>query len=206
MHPCHEDMFMYVNKSKDFLSCIQKKTARENGIWCALFLQTYVTSSDKDFAAATIQAIGRCASSISEVTDTCLNGLVHLMSNRDGEHQSPVCSKRFSSVQNLNRKKIVHGVFEFRTHAYLLEWMECYLETREQIHVKCFGRIFVLMLCSVLFLFFFHGWDFLGYSRISGFKYLSESNRNGVKVCLCFFSSFFFLYFLVYFFSDSVKE
>lgn len=45
--------------------------------------QTYVTSSDKDFAAATIQAIGRCASSISEVTDTCLNGLVHLMSNRD---------------------------------------------------------------------------------------------------------------------------
>ena len=46
--------------------------------------QTYVTSSDKEFAAATIQAIGRCASSISEVTDTCLNGLVHLMSNRDG--------------------------------------------------------------------------------------------------------------------------
>ena len=47
--------------------------------------QTYVTSSDKDFAAATIQAIGRCASSISEVTDTCLNGLVRLMSNRDGK-------------------------------------------------------------------------------------------------------------------------
>lgn len=45
--------------------------------------QTYVTSADKDFAAATIQALGRCASSISEVTDTCLNGLVHLMSNRD---------------------------------------------------------------------------------------------------------------------------
>ncbi|KAK6188892.1 hypothetical protein SNE40_004974 [Patella caerulea] len=45
--------------------------------------QTYVTSPDKDFAAATIQAIGRCASNIAEVTDTCLNGLVHLMSNRD---------------------------------------------------------------------------------------------------------------------------
>lgn len=46
-------------------------------------LQTYVTSTDKEFAAATIQAIGRCASNISEITDTCLNGLVHLMSNRD---------------------------------------------------------------------------------------------------------------------------
>ena len=33
--------------------------------------------------AATIQAIGRCAASIEEVTDTCLNGLVHLLSNRD---------------------------------------------------------------------------------------------------------------------------
>ncbi|XP_029651134.1 AP-3 complex subunit beta-2 isoform X1 [Octopus sinensis] len=45
--------------------------------------QTYVTSADKAFAAATIQAIGRCASNIAEITDACLNGLVHLMSNRD---------------------------------------------------------------------------------------------------------------------------
>ncbi|TRY64918.1 hypothetical protein DNTS_024608 [Danionella cerebrum] len=37
--------------------------------------QTYVKSQDKAFAAATIQAIGRCATNISEVTDTCLNGL-----------------------------------------------------------------------------------------------------------------------------------
>ena len=47
--------------------------------------QTYVTSSDKDFVAATIQAIGRCASNISEVTDTCMNGLMGLMANRDGK-------------------------------------------------------------------------------------------------------------------------
>uniref|UniRef100_A0A673H0M6 AP-3 complex subunit beta n=1 Tax=Sinocyclocheilus rhinocerous TaxID=307959 RepID=A0A673H0M6_9TELE len=46
-------------------------------------LQTYVKSQDKAFAAATIQAIGRCATNISEVTDTCLNGLVLLLSNRD---------------------------------------------------------------------------------------------------------------------------
>ncbi|XP_063335286.1 AP-3 complex subunit beta-2 isoform X11 [Pelmatolapia mariae] len=45
--------------------------------------QTYIKSMDKDFVAATIQAIGRCATNISEVRDTCLNGLVQLLSNRD---------------------------------------------------------------------------------------------------------------------------
>lgn len=45
--------------------------------------QTYISSNDKESVAATIQAIGRCASSIKEVTETCLNGLVHLLSNRD---------------------------------------------------------------------------------------------------------------------------
>ncbi|KAG4069762.1 hypothetical protein HA402_003203 [Bradysia odoriphaga] len=45
--------------------------------------QTYISSSDKEFVAATIQAIGRCAGSIKEVTETCLSGLVHLLSNRD---------------------------------------------------------------------------------------------------------------------------
>ncbi|XP_063066241.1 AP-3 complex subunit beta-1 [Engraulis encrasicolus] len=45
--------------------------------------QTYVKSQDKVFAAATVQAIGRCATNITEVADTCLNGLVLLLSNRD---------------------------------------------------------------------------------------------------------------------------
>uniref|UniRef100_A0A4W3H6E2 AP-3 complex subunit beta n=1 Tax=Callorhinchus milii TaxID=7868 RepID=A0A4W3H6E2_CALMI len=45
--------------------------------------QTYIRSQDKDFVAATIQAIGRCATNIGEVRDTCLNGLVQLLSNRD---------------------------------------------------------------------------------------------------------------------------
>lgn len=45
--------------------------------------QTYVRSSDKQFVAHTIQAIGRCATNIVEVTDTCLSGLVGLLSNRD---------------------------------------------------------------------------------------------------------------------------
>uniref|UniRef100_A0A182SNV4 AP-3 complex subunit beta C-terminal domain-containing protein n=1 Tax=Anopheles maculatus TaxID=74869 RepID=A0A182SNV4_9DIPT len=45
--------------------------------------QTYISSNDKEFVASTIQAIGRCAVSISEVTETCLSGLVHLLSNKD---------------------------------------------------------------------------------------------------------------------------
>lgn len=54
--------------------------------------QTYISSNDKKFVAATIQAIGRCAASITEVTETCLSGLVHLLSNRDG-----VYTKLFSN-------------------------------------------------------------------------------------------------------------
>ncbi|CAF0877310.1 unnamed protein product [Adineta steineri] len=45
--------------------------------------QTYVLSPDKEFGAQTIHAIGRCASTISDVTEACLNGLVALMSKKD---------------------------------------------------------------------------------------------------------------------------
>ena len=45
--------------------------------------QSYINGSDGASVAATIQAIGRCAATIPEVTDTCLSGLVHLMSNKD---------------------------------------------------------------------------------------------------------------------------
>jgi AP-3 complex subunit beta len=37
-----------------------------------------MTCADPASIAAIIQAIGRCAATISEVTDTCLAGLVHL--------------------------------------------------------------------------------------------------------------------------------
>lgn len=72
-------------------------------------LQTYVTSNDKDFAAATIQAIGRCASNISEITDTCLNGLVHLMSNRDESvvAESVVVIKKLLQMQPTEHKDII---------------------------------------------------------------------------------------------------
>lgn len=55
------------------------------GSLCCGVPQTYIRSMDKDFVAATIQAIGRCATNIGRVRDTCLNGLVQLLSNRDGQ-------------------------------------------------------------------------------------------------------------------------
>lgn len=53
---------------------------------------------DKDFVAATIQAIGRCATNIGEVRDTCLNGLVQLLSNRDGESLCALCSVYYKQM------------------------------------------------------------------------------------------------------------
>ncbi|XP_072403566.1 AP-3 complex subunit beta-1 [Chiloscyllium punctatum] len=71
--------------------------------------QTYVKSQDKQFAAATIQAIGRCATNISEVTDTCLNGLVYLLSNRDENvvAESVVVIKKLLQTQPSQHSEII---------------------------------------------------------------------------------------------------
>ncbi|XP_072310494.1 AP-3 complex subunit beta-1 isoform X2 [Eucyclogobius newberryi] len=71
--------------------------------------QTYVKSQDKDFAAATIQAIGRCATNISEVADTCLNGLVLLLSNRDETvvAESVVVIKKLLQTQPTQHSEII---------------------------------------------------------------------------------------------------
>uniref|UniRef100_A0A3P9JRF9 Adaptor related protein complex 3 subunit beta 1 n=1 Tax=Oryzias latipes TaxID=8090 RepID=A0A3P9JRF9_ORYLA len=70
--------------------------------------QTYVKSQDKAFAAATIQAIGRCATNISEVTDTCLNGLVLLLSNRDTVvAESVVVIKKLLQTQPTQHSEII---------------------------------------------------------------------------------------------------
>ncbi|XP_004645788.1 AP-3 complex subunit beta-1 [Octodon degus] len=71
--------------------------------------QTYVKSQDKQFAAATIQTIGRCATSISEVTDTCLNGLVCLLSNRDEivVAESVVVIKKLLQMQPVQHGEII---------------------------------------------------------------------------------------------------
>eukprot|EP00079_Xenopus_tropicalis_P028114 XP_012822822.2 PREDICTED: AP-3 complex subunit beta-1 isoform X2 [Xenopus tropicalis] len=71
--------------------------------------QTYVRSQDKQFAAATIQAIGRCATNISAVTDTCLNGLVLLLSNRDDVvvAESVVVIKKLLQTQTSHHSDII---------------------------------------------------------------------------------------------------
>ncbi|XP_069794282.1 AP-3 complex subunit beta-1 isoform X2 [Narcine bancroftii] len=71
--------------------------------------QTYVKSQDKQFAAATIQAIGRCATNISEVTDTCLSGLMYLLSNRDENvvAESVVVIKKLLQTQLSQHSEII---------------------------------------------------------------------------------------------------
>ncbi|XP_034943244.1 AP-3 complex subunit beta-2 [Chelonus insularis] len=71
--------------------------------------QTYISSSDKEFVGASIQAIGRCASNIKEVTDTCLNGLVSLLSNRDEVvvAESVVVIKKLLQTQPNEHKDII---------------------------------------------------------------------------------------------------
>nr|DBA23498.1 TPA: hypothetical protein GDO54_014409 [Pyxicephalus adspersus] len=71
--------------------------------------QTYVKSQDKQFAAATIQAIGRCATNIPAVTDTCLNGLVYLLSKRDDVvvAESVVVIKNLLQTQTAHHSEII---------------------------------------------------------------------------------------------------
>jgi AP-3 complex subunit beta len=44
-----------------------------------LFFQSYVEYDDPSFVTAAIQAIGRCAAKVPEVTDRCLHGLMSLV-------------------------------------------------------------------------------------------------------------------------------
>lgn len=46
--------------------------------------QEYVKHPDRDFVTQTIQCLGRCASTLSNVTESCLTGLLALMRNKDG--------------------------------------------------------------------------------------------------------------------------
>ncbi|XP_066237803.1 AP-3 complex subunit beta-1 isoform X1 [Saccopteryx leptura] len=71
--------------------------------------QTYVKSQDKQFAAATIQTIGRCATNILEVTDTCLSGLVCLLSNKDEivVAESVVVIKKLLQMQPAQHGEII---------------------------------------------------------------------------------------------------
>uniref|UniRef100_A0A224X613 AP-3 complex subunit beta n=1 Tax=Panstrongylus lignarius TaxID=156445 RepID=A0A224X613_9HEMI len=74
--------------------------------------QTYISSSDKEFVAAAIQAIGRCASNIKEVTDSCLNGLVSMLSNRDEAvvAESVIVIKKLLQSQPSRHRDIIRSM------------------------------------------------------------------------------------------------
>ncbi|XP_024086390.1 AP-3 complex subunit beta-2 isoform X2 [Cimex lectularius] len=74
--------------------------------------QTYISSPDKEFVAAAIQAIGRCASNIKEVTDCCLNGLVTMLSNRDEAvvAESVVVIKKLLQSQPSRHRDIIRSM------------------------------------------------------------------------------------------------
>lgn len=82
--------------------------------------QTYISSSDRPFVASTIQAIGRCAASIKEVTETCLSGLVHLLSNRD-EH---VVAESVIVIKNLLQTKAAQHYEIISQMAKLLDFIK----------------------------------------------------------------------------------
>lgn len=71
--------------------------------------KTYIASSDVTFAAATIQAIGRVACSISGATETCLHGLMSLLSHKNefvvGE--SVIVIKKLLQLQPKENKELI---------------------------------------------------------------------------------------------------
>lgn len=74
--------------------------------------RTYISSSDKQFAAATIQAIGRVACSIAEVTEPCLHGLMSLLSHKSENvvGESVVVIKKLLQLHPKENKDLIHQV------------------------------------------------------------------------------------------------
>ncbi|TGZ64248.1 hypothetical protein CRM22_006463 [Opisthorchis felineus] len=76
--------------------------------------QHYVNSSDQEFVISTIQAIGRCASSIPQISDICLGGLVRLMSRPDEKvvAECVVILRKLLQIQNADHKDIIIRIAE----------------------------------------------------------------------------------------------
>ncbi|KAK9693865.1 AP-3 complex subunit beta [Basidiobolus ranarum] len=76
-------------------------------------LQDYVKSSNKEFVKAAIQAIGRCATTIPEIADNCIRGLMNLISYRSDAvvAESVVVTRRLlQSRPNDNASMIIRLV------------------------------------------------------------------------------------------------
>nr|XP_022915236.1 AP-3 complex subunit beta-2 isoform X1 [Onthophagus taurus] len=72
-------------------------------------MQAYLSCSDKVFAAATIQAIGKCACRLADIADSCLNGLVSLLSNGNEAivAESVIVVKRLLQTKAADPKEII---------------------------------------------------------------------------------------------------
>jgi AP-3 complex subunit beta len=83
--PCLADFFIvstdpvYIRSLK--LDIITRLANESNIAKILREIRTYVTQEEKDFVKASIQAIGRCATSIPEVAETCMQSLTGLISN-----------------------------------------------------------------------------------------------------------------------------
>ncbi|KAN0027233.1 hypothetical protein ACTFIU_009923 [Dictyostelium citrinum] len=66
----------------------------------------YVKNEDKKFVAATIQAIGSCASTVPDVTESCIYGLMSLLSNQSTVvvAESVIVLKRLLQLNAINEK------------------------------------------------------------------------------------------------------
>ncbi|KAM9985977.1 hypothetical protein ACTFIZ_004256 [Dictyostelium cf. discoideum] len=66
----------------------------------------YVKNEDKKFVAATIQAIGSCASTVPDVTESCIYGLMSLLSNQSTVvvAESVIVLKRLLQLNATNEK------------------------------------------------------------------------------------------------------
>ena len=74
--------------------------------------QSYIQGQDAACVAATIQAIGRCAAAIPEVTATCLQGLVGLLASKEPGvvAQSVVEIKKLLQTQKGEHREIIRSL------------------------------------------------------------------------------------------------
>ncbi|CAH8597589.1 unnamed protein product [Heterobilharzia americana] len=71
--------------------------------------QHYVNSYDEEFVTATIQAIGRCASTVPQISDVCLGGLLRLMSRPKEKIMAEcvVVLRKLLQMQTTDHKEII---------------------------------------------------------------------------------------------------
>nr|CDS32913.1 AP 3 complex subunit beta 2 [Hymenolepis microstoma] len=71
--------------------------------------QAYVDSSDQEFVLAAVQSIGRCASMVPQISETCLRGLLRLMSRKNESlvGESVVVMRKLLQMQTTDHRDII---------------------------------------------------------------------------------------------------